>query len=98
MLVLDIDRTAGGEYGRAVLVEIGSLAGLDVEGASLRRCLPVGVAAGMRRALNLSARGSALGGHAMRKRQISLAARAPAAVVQMALARFVPALDEVVMD
>jgi hypothetical protein len=34
----------------------------------------------------------------MRKRQISFAARAPAAVVQMTLARFIPALDEVVVD
>src|SRR5262245_66328370 len=52
----------------------------------------------MRCALNLNACGSALGRHAMRKRQISFAARAPAAVLQMTLARFVPALDEIVMD
>src|SRR5437867_4344908 len=98
VLVLHVDGAAGCAYGRAVLVEIGSLAGFDIEGASLRRCPPIGVAAGMGRALNLNARGSALGRHVIRKRQISFAAGAPAAVVWMTLARFVPALHEVMMD
>jgi hypothetical protein len=52
----------------------------------------------MRCALNLNARGPARGGHAVWKQQISFAACAPVAVVQMTLARFVPALDEVVVN
>src|SRR5262245_4028699 len=98
ILVLDVDGVAGSTNCRAVLVEIGSLTEFDIEGVSLRRCPPVGVTVRMRCALNLHARGSTLGGDAMWKRQISFAAAAPAAVVQMTLARFIPALDEVVVN
>ena len=98
MLVLDIDRTARGSDGRAMLIEIRSFARFYIEWGTFRRRSPITVPATMNRSLNLNEGIAPSAGQSGGKGQISLAARSPPAICGMTLACLVPALDEVVMD
>ncbi len=98
MLVLDIDRTAGGIDRCAILIEIRSFARCYIEWCPFRRRSPITVPAAVNRPLNLNERVAPPIGQSGGKGQVNLAARSPAAIDGMTLARLVPALDEVVMD
>src|SRR5580658_5327596 len=98
MLVLDIDRTAGGIDRRAILIEIRSLARCYIEQCPFGRRSPITVPAAVNRPLNLNKRIASPARQSGGKGQVNLAARSPAAIRRMTLACPVPALDEIVMD
>src|SRR5580700_2193901 len=98
MLVLDIDRTAGGSDRRAILIEIRSFARFYIESGTFRHRSPITVPATMNRPLNLNEGIAPPAGQSGGKGQVNLAAQSPPAICRMTLACLVPALDEVVMD
>src|SRR5208283_5920307 len=98
MLVLDIDRTAGSIDRRAILFEIRSFTRCYIEWNTFRRRSSIKVPATVNSPLNLNEDIAPPAGQPSGKGQVNLAARSPAAIYGMTLARLVPALDEVVMD
>ena len=98
MLLLDVDRTAGGSDRRAILIEIRSFPRCYIEWGTFRRRSSITVPATMNRPLNLNEGIAPLARHSGGKGQVNLAARSPSAIFRMTLACLVPTLDEVVMD
>src|SRR5271156_3711120 len=98
MLVLDIDRTAGGNDRRAILIEIRSFARFYIEWGTFGRRSPITVPATMNRPLYLNEGIAPPAGQSGGKGQVNITARSPPAIRRMTLACLVPALDEVMMD